>query len=88
MQVRRELVVPLCKRYGLKFNVHTLGRLTGGSCFAFIDPKGGLIESAEDGRKRGYRMGRVFTLLQRNVDEPTLFGGDRELGNFVQPYGF
>ncbi len=87
-QVRRDVVVPLCKRYGLRYNVHPLGRLNGGSCFAFIDPKGGLIESADDGRRRGYRMGRVFTVLQRNVDDPWMFGGERELGNFIEPYGF
>ena len=86
--IRRDVVVPLCERYSLKYNVHPLGRLNGGSCFAFIDPNGGLIESAKDGRRRGYRMGRVFTLLQRNVDNPEMFGGERELGDFVEPFGF
>lgn len=85
-RVRRELVVPLCKQYDLRYNTSILGRLNGGSCFAFITRDGQLIESAEEGRKRGLRMGRVFVILARNVDDPSMFGGNCELGNLIEPY--
>lgn len=86
-RVRRELIVPLCKRYDLRYNVTALGRLGGGSCFAFITRGGKLIESAEQARKLGMRFGRVFPILCRNIDDPALFGGDNELGNYIRPYG-
>lgn len=85
-QVRRELVIPLCKRYDIRYNTSILGRLNGGSCFAFITRDGKLVESADAGRRLGLRMGRVFVILSRNVDDPTMYGGDRELGNYIKPY--
>ena len=84
-RVRREVIVPLCRRYDLRFNVASLAALAGGGCWGFVTVDGKVLRTSDDARTAGLRCGRAFLILSYCVDEPGAFGGD-ELGNWIRQY--
>lgn len=84
-RVRRELVVPLCKRYLLSYRTTTL-RFGDSDGFAFVTESGAVLESTSQARQHGIHLGNVLRVLARSTDEPGLFGGNVPLGLWVKEY--
>lgn len=79
-RVRRESVVPLCKKYNLRFAVGGFGD------WGFFTADGEWLQTSKQARARGVYLGAILRTLARSTDEPGLYGGHTELGLWLKPY--